>query len=101
MCNLGNLVHRPVERDFIGFGRPCEAAQFADKLQRRSTNFVIRRRGHEIMQRFDISAHDLPRYLKPFGRSSSRALMKICAMGTVKDKRDNTLHTYRAIIRTE
>jgi hypothetical protein len=55
----GHLVYRAAESRFIGFGRAGEAAQLPNELESRCTDFFVRGRGMEVMQRFDVSTHVL------------------------------------------
>jgi hypothetical protein len=56
---LRHLVYCPIEGGFVGLGGLCEAAEFADELQRRRADFFIRRRRFEVVQGFDVSTHDI------------------------------------------
>ena len=62
-CGLRHLVHRSRESGLVSSGRPCEAAQFADELQGRCPDLVVRGGRLEVVQSFDASTH---------ARSSSR-----------------------------
>jgi hypothetical protein len=68
------------EGGLIGFGGMGEAAEFANELDGRSANLVLRGRRGKVMERLDVAAH--ARFLaKTPGRSS---LMR-------KEARDGTL----------
>ncbi len=54
---LRHLVYRSSEGGFVDSGRPGEAAQFSDELERRRPYLLLRGRRLEIVQRFDASAH--------------------------------------------
>src|SRR5882757_5087236 len=59
--SVGDLGHGTDERGLIGLRRLVEAGQFADELQRRGVNLVLRGRRLEVEQRLDVVAHeDLP-----------------------------------------
>src|SRR5260221_5173278 len=45
------------KRRLVGFGRLSEPTDLSDKLQRRSTNLIVRNRRIEIEQGSDVSAH--------------------------------------------
>lgn len=57
MCRLRDLVYGATEGEFVRLGGLCEAAEFADELQRRRADFFVRRRRFEVMQGLDVSAH--------------------------------------------
>ena len=57
--DLRHAVYRPGERMFVHFGRSGEAGQFSDKLKRRCANFFVRGGRFEVMQSFDVSAHEI------------------------------------------
>jgi hypothetical protein len=57
MRNVGDIVDRAVKNFFVDLGGFRKPAKFADKLERRSVNFVGRRGRSEVVQGFDISAH--------------------------------------------
>src|SRR3954462_15543609 len=55
--NVGDLVHGLIECFFVSLRGLGEAADLSNKLKRRRTDFVIRRRRQKIMQSFNVSAH--------------------------------------------
>jgi len=54
---VSDIIDGPIESCLVCLRRFCETAQFADKLKRRSANFVVRCRWTEVMKCFDGSAH--------------------------------------------
>src|SRR6266568_6931454 len=58
MCDVRNIVDRAIERVLVGFRRFSETAQLPNKLQRRRSDFVIRRGRTEVVKCFDGSAHE-------------------------------------------
>src|SRR5258708_4875748 len=56
--DLGDVVHRVLAGLLVRLRERLEAAQLAHVLQRRSTNFLLGRGGLEVVQGFDVSAHD-------------------------------------------
>jgi len=52
-----HFVHRSLKYHLIGARRPRRAAELAHELQRGRADLVVRRRGLEIRQRLDVSAH--------------------------------------------
>jgi hypothetical protein len=59
VCGLRHLFHGAIESDFVCLGGLCEAAQLSDELQRRRTDFFVRRRRFEIVQGFNVSTHNV------------------------------------------
>src|SRR5437667_10092928 len=59
MRRLRHLIHRPIEGDFVGLGRPAKAAELANKLHRRRPNLFVRRRRFEIVQGLNVSTHSI------------------------------------------
>lgn len=59
VCCCRHLVHGAIEGEFVGLGGLGESAQFADELQRRRTDFFVRRRRFEVVQRLNISTHSI------------------------------------------
>ena len=59
MRSMCYFSYRSIERFLVRLGRSGESAQFPHKLQRRGVDFVTCRWGREVMQGFDVSAHDL------------------------------------------
>jgi hypothetical protein len=57
VCCFRHLIYGTIERELVGLRRPCEAAEFANKLQRRSADFFVRRRRFEIVQGLNVSTH--------------------------------------------
>src|SRR6185437_15576511 len=57
MRRMRNVLDGAVERRLVGLGRPREAGELADELQRAGANFLVARRRLEIVQRFDVPAH--------------------------------------------
>lgn len=55
--NASHVLDGAMERLFVRLRRFGEAAQFADKLQRRSADLVVRGGRQEVMQGLNISAH--------------------------------------------
>ncbi len=55
--NVGNLVHSPVERLFIGFGRLGAATDLAHILERSGLNLIWCGVRFKVMQGPDIAAH--------------------------------------------
>jgi hypothetical protein len=56
-CCLRHLVNSLIEGEFIGLGRLCEAAEFADELQRRRADFFVRCGRFEVVQGLNVSTH--------------------------------------------
>src|SRR5260370_34113631 len=56
--DLGDVVHRVLAGLLVRLRERLEAAQLAHVLQRRSTSFLLGRGGLEVVQGFDVPAHD-------------------------------------------
>ena len=50
MGRLRHLIHGAVERELIGLGGPCEAAQLADELEGGGADLLIRGGRLEVVQ---------------------------------------------------
>src|SRR5262245_46650541 len=55
----GNFIDGTIESRLVGFRWTVEAAEFADKLQRRGADLFLGCRWFEIEQCLDASAHGL------------------------------------------
>ena len=60
---LRYLVHGVIEGKFVGLRGLREATQFADKLQRRRVDFLVRCRRFEVVKGLNISTHKFIRHL--------------------------------------
>src|SRR5262249_53682292 len=56
---LRHLLHRAVESGLVCLGRPRKSTQLAHELQRGRADFFVRGRGFEVMQRPNVTKHDL------------------------------------------
>ena len=57
MSNLRYLIDGAIESLFVRLGGLGEAAQFPNKLKRRSPDFFLRGGRTKVVKGFDISAH--------------------------------------------
>lgn len=55
--DMGDLVHRTLERLRVGLRRMRRAADLAHVLQRGRMHFVVGSGGLEVMQDLNVSAH--------------------------------------------
>jgi hypothetical protein len=55
----GHTLDCAIERFLVRLRRPAKSAEFSDELKSRGANLVLCRRRHEVMQRFNISAHKI------------------------------------------
>jgi len=58
MGNVRDFIDRAIECGFVCLRRFGESRQLSDELKRRRANFVLGRRGTEVMKCFDCSAHE-------------------------------------------
>jgi hypothetical protein len=56
---VSHIIDRTIESCLVCLGRFSETAQLPDELERRSANFISRRRRLKIMQGLDVSAHEI------------------------------------------
>ena len=57
MRDMGNVIDRAIESGLVRLRRLGESGQLPNKLERRRTDLVIRRRWTKIMQGLNSSAH--------------------------------------------
>jgi hypothetical protein len=57
VCGLRHLFYSAGEGEFVGLRGLCEAAEFANELQRRRPDFFVRCGRFEIVQGLDVSTH--------------------------------------------
>lgn len=62
MRGMGHIIDGTVESFLVCLGGLGETAQLPDELQRRSANFIRRRRWTEVVKCFDGSAHRIESY---------------------------------------
>jgi hypothetical protein len=72
LCSVCDFIDGSIKASFVRARWFCESAQFPDKLQRGCANLIIRRGRTEIMQGFDVSAHDRPSAIVDAGATISR-----------------------------
>jgi hypothetical protein len=58
--SMSDIIDGAIESCLVGLGRFRETAQLADKLKRRSANFILCRWWTEVVKCFDGSAHVRP-----------------------------------------
>jgi hypothetical protein len=59
VCGLRHLIDGAIKGEFVGLGWLGKTAEFSDELQRRRTNFFIRRRRLKVVKGLDISTHSI------------------------------------------